>query len=60
MLGAVILLTVQVEEFEEPELLIGFPPSDGGSMPPSPPPPHENKKIVTRENRYAFFILVTL
>ena len=51
---------MQVEEFEEPELLIGFHPSDGGSMPPSPPPPHENRKIVTRENRYAFFILVIL
>ena len=60
MFGAVILLTVQVEEFEEPELLIGFPPSDGGSMPPSLPLPHENRKIVTRENRYAFFILVIL
>ena len=35
---------MQVEEFDEPELLLD-PPSDGGSIPPSPPPPHENRII---------------
>jgi len=60
MLGAVILLAVQVEEFDEPELLIGFPPSDGGSIPPSPPPPHENRIIINEINRYDFFNLVIL
>ena len=49
---------VQLEEFDEPELLIGFPPSDGGSIPPSPPPPQENRIITTNENRDAFLRLV--
>ena len=50
------MLGEQVEEFDEPELLIGLPPSDGGSIPPSPPPPHENRIITNGANRYNFLI----
>ena len=58
--GADILLAEQVEEFDEPELLIGLPPSDGGSIPTSPPPPHDNKIITNGTNRYDLFNLVIL